>query len=79
MLFNALAFPNRGSPSEKGDYNDKKHERESMTEEEKALLSCMDENPVTVDQLGRRTNTSVDLVAASLLHLEIKGWVEASE
>ena len=53
--------------------------RGSLDEDEAFIVQHMDENPVGVDQLARRTSLSVEQVLALLVQMELKGIVESGE
>jgi len=56
--------------------NEKK--RDNLAAEEGLLLTYLDDNIVSIDELSRRAALPIDQAISLLINLEIKGWVEMS-
>jgi DNA processing protein len=48
---------------------------EPLTNDERALLSCIGHDPLTVDQICSRCTLETSVINATLICLQLKGWV----
>lgn len=57
--------------------SDSKENSSELDKAQSKILECIDFEPTSIDQIVQRSNISTDNVSASLLSMELNGWIAA--